>query len=113
MDEYRKQMYEKIEELFQNDLKLIREGIPANGIWTVCPLEDTDYHGAVRVVPTEFGSKAYALWVDVFETIYDPIYSNTMVKGSLTEIRDWLKEESHVEEVYDCMKHLHSLAQEE
>ena len=106
-------MYEKIEKLLQNDLRLLKEGIPANGIWTVCQWEDTGYHGAVRIIPTEFGSKEYALWVDVFETIYDPIFSNSLYRGTQNEIMEWLQNQEHVSEIYDCMKHLHELAEDD
>ena len=106
-------MYEKIEKLFENDLRLLKEGIPANGIWTVCDWEGTGYHGAVRIIPTEFGSKEYALWVDVFETIYDPIFSNSLFRGKLSEVRQWLQNHDHISEVYECMKHLHELAEDD
>ena len=113
MKETEKQMHENIQKLFENDLRLLKDGVPANGIWTVCKLADTDFHGAVRIIPTEFGSHDYALWVDVFETIYDPIYSNTLFKGNLAEIREWLKDETNIGEAYACMQRLHGLAAEE
>ena len=110
MKESQMQMCEKIKKLFDNDLRLLKEGIPSNGIWTVCSWEDTEYHGAVRIIPTEFGSSEYALWIDVFETIYDPIFSNSLKKGNLSEIRKWLEDKDHIYEVYECMKHLYYLA---
>ena len=110
MKESQISMYEKIGKLLENDLRLLKEGIPANGIWTVCNWKDTDYHGAVRIIPTEFGGSEYALWIDVFQTIYDPIFSNSLEKGSLSQIRTWLQDESHISEVYECMSHLYSLA---
>ena len=113
MNESQALMCEKIEKLFQNNLRLLKEGIPANGIWTVCDWKDTGYHGAVRIIPTEFGSKEYALWVDMFETIYDPIFSNSLYKGKLTDIREWLQNLDHVSEVYECMNHLHELAEDD
>ena len=111
--ESRISMNEKIEKLFENDLRLLKEGIPANGIWTVCSWEDTGYHGAVRIIPVEFESKEYALWVDVFETLYDPIFSNSLYRGTLSDMREWLQNRDHIAEVYECMKHLHNLAEDD
>ena len=113
MKESQVQMYEKIEKLFENDLRLLKEEIPSNGIWTVCNWEDTGYHGALRIIPTEFGSSEYALWVDVFETIYDPIFSNTLERGKISDIRKWLQNRDHIADVYECMKHLHTLAEDD
>lgn len=107
------QMYDIIKSLFENDLKLVEKGVPSNGIWTVARLLDTDYQGAVRVIPSEGTVGEYTLWVDVFETIYDPVYSNALKKGNLKKIKDWLSDAGHIEEVYNCMHHLHSLAEED
>ena len=113
MNESEQQMQETIGKLFVNDLELLKDGVPTNGIWTVCRFQETDYHGAVRVVPSEFGSREYSLWIDVFRTIYDPIYSNSLFKGSIEEIRAWLKDKGNIGDVYACMCRLHELAEDE
>lgn len=110
MTETEQKMHESIRSLFEEDLKLLEHKVPTNGIWAVRELLDTGYQGAIRILPSGFAEGEYSLWVDVFQTIYDPVYSNTLVKGSLSEIRDWLGDESHIHEVYECMHHLHELA---
>ena len=113
MVDRQEEMYGMIRKLFEYDLKLLDEKIPANGIWGVCEIPDSGYHGAVRVIPTHFAGDEYALWIDVFQTIYDPIYSNSLSKGSLQDMKNWLKNEEHIQEVYDCMHHLKMLAEDE
>lgn len=112
MEESARKLQEEIGRLFREDLRLMGGGIPTNGIWSVCKLPDTDYQGAIRVLPSGFTPGEYSLWVDVFETIYDPVYSNTLVKGSLEEIKTWLQDEGHIPEVLNCMHHLYELARE-
>ena len=113
MEETRVRTYAIIRKLFENDLKLLENKVPTNGIWTVCALPGIGYQGAVRIVPSDFGSEEYTLWIDVFQTIYDPIYSNALAKGSIEDMKTWLREESHVEETYECMHHLYLLSEDE
>ena len=113
MLKHENQMYENIRKLFKDDLELLNDDIPSNGIWSVCKIPDTEYQGAVRVISAELGAEQYALWVDVFETIYDPIFSNSLYKGNLKQIRNWLQEESHIQEVSECMQHLMVLAKDD
>ena len=112
MTDSEQQMRGKIAELFREDRRLLEGRIPTNGIWAHSELLDTGYQCAIRILPNDLGSEDYALWVDVFETIYDPVYSNTLFKGSLEEIRSWLQDESHIGQVYQCMHHLYDLAEE-
>ena len=113
MSEHEKEMQETIRKLFQYDLNLLKEKIPENGIWGVCEIKNTGYHGAIRIIPSRFGSKEYVLWVDVFQTIYDPIFSNSLAKGTLADMRAWLSDQDHVPEVYKCMHHLRMLAEDD
>ena len=102
-------MLGEIRKMCRKDLELLKGEIPRDGIWAYAILEGTPYQCALRVLPAELGKGEYAVWVDVFLTIYDPIYSNTLYKGTPEQVKTWLRED-HSGEICSCMYRLHHLA---
>lgn len=110
MKDSKMEMFKQIRNLFSENLTLLQKKIPLNGIWSVCSIQGTDYQGAVRVIPSDTEEGIYFVWVDVFETVYDPVFSNTLFKGNLQQVVLWHQNQDNIENVYNCMHHLYELA---